>query len=228
MGLSLPEGQPCGPDLGHGGEGVDLLDGKRHLVLFLFFSGRSVSAQQGADPGQRASVEWLQILFQVIDEPGIQVLVLEDADVEVTMTAAITINGITYTDTYTFTVAKLEEGTPVSSIAEAAALGEDSYVNIQGVTVVGNNNVVRNEYLDLFNALEEIGDCIRSSDKLLDNEKMDLQNDLETIKNQLGKSVPNKIIIKTAWESIKDKLSKIPELADKVTKVLSLIKIFLG
>ncbi len=60
----------------------------------------------------------------------------EDADVEVTMTAAITINGITYTDTYTFTVAKLEEGTPVSSIAEAAALGEDSYVNIQGVTVI--------------------------------------------------------------------------------------------
>lgn len=100
--------------------------------------------------------------------------------------------------------------------------------NIQGVTVIGNNNVVRNEYLDLFNALEEIGDCIRSSDKLLDNEKMDLQNDLETIKNQLGKSVPNKIIIKTAWESIKDKLSKIPELADKVTKVLSLIKILLG
>ena len=103
-----------------------------------------------------------------------------------------------------------------------------SITNIQGVTVIGNNNVVRNEYLDLFNALEEIGDCIRSSDKLLDNEKMDLQNDLETIKNQLGKSVPNKIIIKTAWESIKDKLSKIPELADKVTKVLSLIKILLG
>jgi len=103
-----------------------------------------------------------------------------------------------------------------------------SITNIQGVTVVGNNNVVRTEYLNLFNALEEIGDCIRSSDKLSDNEKMDLQNDLETIKNQLGKSVPNKIIIKTAWESIKDKLSKIPELADKVTKVLSLIKIFLG
>jgi len=100
--------------------------------------------------------------------------------------------------------------------------------NIQGVTVVGNNNVVRTEYLNLFNALEEIGDCIRSSDKLSDNEKMDLQNDLETIKNQLGKSVPNKTIIKTAWESIKNKLSKIPELADKITKVLLLIKTFLG
>ena len=60
----------------------------------------------------------------------------EDADVEVIMTASITINSVTYTDTYTFTVAKLEEGTPVSSIAEAAALGEDSYVNIQGVTVI--------------------------------------------------------------------------------------------
>lgn len=60
----------------------------------------------------------------------------DEADVDVTMTASITINDVEYTDSYTFTVAKLETGTPVSTIAEAAALGEDTYVKIEGVTVV--------------------------------------------------------------------------------------------
>ncbi|MEM5861344.1 MAG: hypothetical protein QXJ20_03030 [Candidatus Aenigmatarchaeota archaeon] len=98
--------------------------------------------------------------------------------------------------------------------------------NIQGVTVIGNNNIVRNEYMNLFRALEELGESIRSSNKLSDSEKADLQNDIETIKNQLGKSEPHKSIIKIAWENINSKLSGLAEFADKIYKVLSLIKIF--
>ncbi len=85
--------------------------------------------------GVTYDVVWTSSAPEVMSTDG-TITQPEDADVEVTMTAAITINGVTYTDTYTFTVAKLEEGTPVSSIAEAAALGEGSYVNIQGVTVI--------------------------------------------------------------------------------------------
>lgn len=104
-----------------------------------------------------------------------------------------------------------------------------SITNIQGVTVVGNNNIVRNEYLDLFNVLEELGEAVRSSSKLLDNEKADLQSDLETIKNQLGKSVPDKSIIKIAWGKVRDIVTqRLPEVADKISKVTSLIKIFTG
>jgi len=93
---------------------------------------------------------------------------------------------------------------------------------------VGNNNIVRNEYLNLFNALEELGDTIRSSDKLSDNEKADLQSDIETIKSQLGKSTPDNKIIKTAWERIKETIQRFPEFADKISKVIFLIKIFTG
>ena len=100
--------------------------------------------------------------------------------------------------------------------------------NIQGVTIVGNNNIVRNEYLNLFNVLEELGDTIRSSDKLSDNEKADLQSDIETIKSQLGKSTPDNEIIKTAWERIKETIQRFPEFADKISKVISLIKTFTG
>jgi len=100
--------------------------------------------------------------------------------------------------------------------------------NIQGVTVVGNNNIVRTEYVDLFNALEELGEAIRSSSELSDVEKADLQNDIETIKDQLGKSEPHKLIIKTAWKNIELKLSRFSEFIDKISKVISLIKIFIG
>jgi len=103
-----------------------------------------------------------------------------------------------------------------------------SITNIQGVTVVGNNNIVRNEYLELFRELEELGDQIRSSNQLSDDDKVDVQNDLDTIKSQLGKSKPEKNIIKIAWENIKEKLGNIPDLAEKITKVIALIKIFSG
>jgi hypothetical protein len=98
--------------------------------------------------------------------------------------------------------------------------------NIQGVTVVGNNNIVKNEFIDLFRELEKLGDIIRSNSKFSDKEKADLQSDIETIKNQLGKTEPNKNIIKSAWETIKDKLKDISEVIEPVSKIASLIKIF--
>jgi len=98
--------------------------------------------------------------------------------------------------------------------------------NIQGVTVVGNNNIVKNEFIDLFRELEKLGDIIRSNSKFSDKEKADLQSDIETIKNQLGKTEPNKNIIKSAWETIKDKLKDISEVIEPVSKIASLIKTF--
>ncbi len=98
--------------------------------------------------------------------------------------------------------------------------------NIQGVTVVGSNNIVRNEYLNLYSLLDKLGDRVRSSNKISDQEKMDLQSDIETIKNQLGKSEPNKNIIKTAWESIEEKLKKFSEFVEPISKIATIIKMF--
>ena len=100
--------------------------------------------------------------------------------------------------------------------------------NISGITVVGNNNIVRNEYLDLFRLLDELGEILRSTVKLSDEEKADLQSDIETIKNQLGKQNPNKKVITLVWENIKGMASKVPEVADKIATIASLIKIFTG
>ena len=100
--------------------------------------------------------------------------------------------------------------------------------NISGVTVVGNNNIVRTNYLDLFNSLDELAEVLRSSATLTDEEKADLQSDIETIKSQLGKQNPNKKVITLVWENVKNAASKIPEVADKIATIASLIKIFTG
>ncbi len=100
--------------------------------------------------------------------------------------------------------------------------------NIQGVTIVGNNNIVRDEFIDLFKSLELLEEIIKANNKLSDAEKVDLQSDIETIKNQLGKTEPDRNIIKAAWETIKNKLKDFSEIIEPISKVASLIKIFTG
>ncbi|QWB99422.1 extracellular solute-binding protein [Mycoplasmatota bacterium] len=60
----------------------------------------------------------------------------EYANVDVTISASITVEGVEYVKYVVLTVEKSPEGTQISSIAEAIALGIDAYVEILGVTVV--------------------------------------------------------------------------------------------
>ncbi len=85
--------------------------------------------------GTTHTVVWTSSDETVISVAG-EITQPEDADVVVTMTATITINGVDFTRDVEFTVAKLEAGTPVSTIAEIKALGEEAYIEIAGVTVV--------------------------------------------------------------------------------------------
>ena len=94
--------------------------------------------------------------------------------------------------------------------------------NIRGVTVVGDGNVVQNQYSDLFNALDLLGDALRKSDSVTDDEKLSYQADIETLKSQLSKPVPNSSIVGAAWASIVA-LANIEGLAQFVERVEGLI-----
>jgi len=78
-------------------------------------------------------------------------------------------------------------------------------INIQmlnSVAVLGNQNVVKNivrqEYRDGYLKLEELEKKINLSSKISDEDKVNSQADIETIKNQLAKQNPNTNIIKAA------------------------------
>jgi len=76
--------------------------------------------------------------------------------------------------------------------------------NIQGVTVVGDQNVVVNtQYLDLYRRLSLLSEAVRNSGQLTDKEKLEYVMEIETIKDQLAKLSPDKNIIKLAWEKLK-------------------------
>ena len=76
--------------------------------------------------------------------------------------------------------------------------------NIQGVTVVGDQNVVVNtQYLDLYRRLSLLSEAVRNSALLTDKEKLEYVMEIETIKDQLAKPSPDKNIIKLAWEKLK-------------------------
>ena len=92
-------------------------------------------------------------------------------------------------------------------------------INIQmlnSVAVLGNQNVVKNivrqEYRDGYLKIEEFGKKVNLSSVLTDEQKVDIQADLETIKNQLAKEKPNTGIIGTVLSSLSF-LADISELA---------------
>ncbi len=75
--------------------------------------------------------------------------------------------------------------------------------NIQGVTVVGQDNVVITRFEGLFRSLELLGAEIRATSELTDREKLSYQAEIETIKSQLMKEKPDRGILQRAWEAPK-------------------------
>ncbi len=74
--------------------------------------------------------------------------------------------------------------------------------NIQGVTVIGSNNVVRAEFIDTFRKLDQLENEMKLSEKLTDEQKLSAFSDIQTIKDQLSKPIPDKNIIRRAMGTI--------------------------
>ncbi|XFA98354.1 lamin tail domain-containing protein [Candidatus Izemoplasma sp. B36] len=91
------------------------------------------------------TVVWTSSHPAIIPAAGGEINQPEDANVDVTMTATISINSVDYTTTVVFTVAKLAEGLLVTDLASILLLEDDqgepayidAYVKIPGMTCIG-------------------------------------------------------------------------------------------
>lgn len=95
--------------------------------------------------------------------------------------------------------------------------------NVSGVVNFGNNNIIRNEAINLYKALEELENKVRVTEQLSDEEKLNYRADIKTIQDQLPKPIPNKSIIRSA-SSVLGTLAKIGSLtllAERVTSMLN-------
>lgn len=112
------------------------------------------------------------------------------------------------------TIDHFDEG---KSIFRKNELNGINITNIQGVTTltVGDSNdvVVNTEFVGLHAHLDKLINGIKLSSELEDEDKLNYVAEIKTIKAQLMKPLPDKGIIKTAWE----KLGKIATVSGLIT-----------
>ena len=92
---------------------------------------------------------------------------------------------------------------------------------VNSAVQLGNGNIVRESFVGLANELEQLTNKIDESN-LTDEEKMSAIADIETINGQLAKPIPNKSIVKMAWDAITG--SKAASLIQKGSAVANAIE----
>ncbi|MDQ1280374.1 MAG: hypothetical protein QG670_1637 [Thermoproteota archaeon] len=98
--------------------------------------------------------------------------------------------------------------------------------NLQGVTVVGDGNIVNAVYSDLYRNLNLLADEIAKTEKISDEDKLNYSAEINTITSQLSKQSPDKDIVTKAWEKLKP-LATIAGIVSFFEKVESLIEMLL-
>lgn len=75
--------------------------------------------------------------------------------------------------------------------------------NINGVIVIGNNNIVNSKFNDLYEELDNLKEEIGRVASFSDQEKINLQSDIDSIKSQLIKNNPSKEFVNILWNNFK-------------------------
>lgn len=88
-----------------------------------------------------------------------------------------------------------------SKFKKQSPFGAINIGNVQGAVLVGNHNVVNNEFVPLVEHLGALERAISGLD-IPDTEKLSAIADLETMKGQLAKADPDRGILKKAWEGV--------------------------
>src|SRR5438552_1262944 len=107
------------------------------------------------------------------------------------------------------------------------AASQVNITNVQGVTVVGDGNLVNATLTELASALDELDQAIGDSRQLTDEQKLDAAGDISAIRAQVAKKNPIPSVIRGAWEGLKA-LPVLGNAADAVAKVGKLLSTLLS
>lgn len=90
------------------------------------------------------------------------------------------------------------------------------------IITLGDGNVVNAQYARLHEELNGLKEAVSNSDSLSDEDKLDIAVDIETLKDQLAKAVPNKTIVSHLWSVIQKAVTG-AGFVDYVTRVAPLV-----
>lgn len=114
-----------------------------------------------------------------------------------------------------------------SMFKKPQAASHVNITNVQGVTVVGDGNVVNAKFTEVSAALDELDQAIADSRQLTDEQKLDAAGDLSTIRAQVAKKNPDSSLIRGAWNGLKA-LPVLGNAADAIQKVGKLLSSLLS
>lgn len=109
-----------------------------------------------------------------------------------------------------------------SMFKKPQAASQVNTTNVQGVTVVGDGNVVNAKFTEVSAALDELDRAIADARQLTDEQKLDAAGDISAIRAQVAKKNPNPSVIRGAWEGLKA-LPVLGSAADAIAKVGKLL-----
>jgi len=90
-----------------------------------------------------------------------------------------------------------------SMFKKPQAASQVNITNVQGVTVVGDGNVVNAKFTELSSVLDELDQAIADNRQLTDEQKLDAAGDISAIRAQVAKKNPNPSVIRGAWKGSK-------------------------
>jgi len=88
----------------------------------------------------------------------------------------------------------------------------------RNIITVGDGNQVNASFEDAAAALVDLKNAILESAALSESDKLDAVADIDSIQSQLAKAIPNKTVIQSAWETIRN-LNALSGLTGKVATV---------
>lgn len=98
---------------------------------------------------------------------------------------------------------------------------------INGVTVVGDGNVVNTAFTDLSQVLTDLRTAVLEVETLSDEEKLNVAADIDALQSQLQKPEPDRAIVGTLWKSI-EASAAVAGVADLVERAGHLITPLVG
>jgi patatin-like phospholipase/acyl hydrolase len=106
--------------------------------------------------------------------------------------------------TYKISDIGIDHLTGASTYQRSEHLSRINVTNVQGVTVIGDGNVVNTKMTELSGTLSALEDAVVKSAELSDEDRLAVLSDIATIQTQLQKSEPNFGVIATVWSSIEN------------------------
>jgi len=112
-----------------------------------------------------------------------------------------------------------------SSDFQQAARYEGININATGNNIItlGDGNVVNAKFEELHHSLTNLKTAIAGSTSLSEEQKLDLSVDVESIKDQLAKTKPDKTIIGHIWSGL-EKAAAVAGLVEAIERVRPLIQ----